>query len=181
MTYQNLDDIYALLAREHTAFAAATADLTADQIQFRPAEDAWTIAEIVEHIAITNSGFVRIAYKLIKQAEAAAAPQLAGLNLQHVLFSADGQQPLPRFSAPDAVKPHGGQSLADSFAKIEQAHADIQGARARLAASDCSACTFPHPAVGQLNPYQWLIVYGEHMERHRGQIERSKAAPDFPA
>ncbi|MBI1765699.1 MAG: DinB family protein [Acidobacteria bacterium] len=179
MIYHSLDDIYALLAREHTAFAAATAGLNEAQTQFRPAADAWTIAEIVEHIAITNSGFVRIGYKLINQAEAAGAPPLAGLDLKHVLLTDDGQ-PLPRFKAPDSVTPKGGQSLADSGAKIEQAHADIQGARARFAASDCSQQTFPHPAVGQLNPYQWLLVYGEHMERHRGQIERIKAAADFP-
>jgi uncharacterized damage-inducible protein DinB len=180
MHYNNLDDIYALIAREHTAFAAACANLGDAQTQFRPAENAWTIAEIVEHIAITNSGFVRIAYKLVKQAVAAGAPPLPGLNLKHVLLTDDGQ-PLLRFSAPDAVKPQGGQSLPDSFARIEQAHADIQGARPRLEASDCSQQTFPHPAVGQLNPYQWMIVWGEHMARHRGQIERIKAAAGFPA
>ncbi len=180
MHYASLDDLYALLAREHVSFTAAAANLNEAQTQFRPAPDHWTIAEIVEHIAIVNSGFVRIGYKLIKQAEAAGAPPLAGLDLQSVLLTGDGR-PLPKFKAPDAVKPQGGQSLADSFAKIEQAHADIQGARARLAASDCSQCTFPHPAVGQLNPYQWLIVWGEHLARHRGQLEAVKAAPGYPA
>lgn len=181
MIYQSLDDIYAMLAREHVAFAAAAAGLNDTQAQFRPAEDAWTIAEIAEHIAITNGGFVRIAYKLIKQSEAAATPPLAGLELKPVLLTDDGQQDPRRFPAPDVVKPKGGQSMTESFAKIEQAHADIQAARPRLEASDCSPATFPHPAVGQINPYQWLIVYGEHMDRHRGQIERIKAAPNFPA
>lgn len=180
MIYQSLDDIYAMLAREHVAFSAAVAGLTDFQAQFRPAEDAWTIAEIAEHLGITNGGFVRIAYKLIKQTEAAGAPPLAELELKHVLLTDDGQQNPRRFPAPDVVKPKGGQSLADSFAKIEQAHADIQGARPRLEASDCSQATFPHPAVGPINPYQWLIVFGEHMDRHRGQIERIKAEPGFP-
>ncbi len=181
MTYQSLADIYAMLAREHSAFAAATTGLTDAQTQFRPAQDSWTIAEIVEHIGITNSGFVRIAYKLIKQSEAAGAPPLAGLHLKDVLLTGDGQQDPRKFPAPDMVKPQGGQSLAASFAKIEQAHADIQAARARLEASDCSSATFPHPAVGQLSPYQWMILYGEHMDRHRQQIERIKATPEFPS
>lgn len=181
MIYQSLDDIYAMLAREHAAFAITTAGLNDAQAQFRPAADAWTIAEIAEHLGITNGGFVRIAYKLIKQSEAAEASPLTGLALKHVLLTDDGQQNPQPFPAPDLVKPKGGQSLADSFAKIEQAHADIQTARPRLEASDCSPATFPHPAVGQLNPYQWLIVYGEHLDRHRQQIERIKAAPTFPA
>lgn len=181
MIYQSLDDIYAMLAREHVAFTATIAGLNDVQTQFRPVDDAWTIAEIAEHLGITNGGFVRIAYKLIKQSEAAGATPLAGLELKHVLLTEDGQQNPRPFPAPDVVKPKGGQSLADSLAKIEQAHADIQTARPRLEASDCSPATFPHPAVGQINPYQWLIVYGEHMDRHRQQIERIKLAPNFPA
>ena len=180
MSYQSLDDIYAMLDREHAAFAAATNGLNEAQTQFRPAEDAWTIAEIAEHLGITNGGFVRIAYKLIKQSEAAGAAPLTGLALNHVLLTDDGQQNPRPFPAPDVVKPKGGQNLADSLAKIEQAHADIQTARPRLEGSDCSQATFPHPAVGPINPYQWMIVYGEHMDRHRGQIERIKAAPGFP-
>ena len=180
MHYAKLDDIYALIAREQAAFTATAANLNDAQANHRPAPDQWTIAEIVEHIAIVNGGFVRICYRLVKKAEAASAPPLAGLDLNSVLLKDDGQ-PLPKFQAPEAVRPQGGQSLADSLAKIEQAHADIQGAHARLAASDCSQQTFPHPAVGPLNPYQWLIVWGEHLARHRGQIENVKAAPGFPA
>jgi hypothetical protein len=180
MIYESLDDIYAMLAREHVAFAATIAGLNDAQTQFRPADDAWTIAEIAEHLGITNGGFVRIAYKLVKQSEAAGAAPLARLALNHVLRTEDGQQNPQPFPAPDVVKPKGGQRLADSLAKIEQAHADIQTARLRLEASDCSPATFPHPAVGPINPYQWLIVYGEHMDRHSGQIERIKAAPNFP-
>lgn len=181
MIYQNLDDIYAMLAREHVAFAATVAGLNDAQTQFRPATDAWTIAEIAEHLGITNSGFVRIAYKLIKQSEAAGAAPLAGLALNHVLLTEDGKQNPRPFPAPDVVKPKGGQSLTESLAKIEQAYADIQTARQRLEGSDCSPATFPHPAVGPINPYQWIIVYGEHMDRHRQQIERIKSAPNFPA
>ena len=180
MTYQSLADIYAMLARAHLTFAAGIANLNDAQTQFRPAADAWTIEEILEHLAITNGGFVRINYKLIKQAEAAGAPPLPGLNLKHILLTDDGQPNPLKFPAPETVKPKGGQRLSESCAKIEQAHTDIQAAQSRLAASDCSLPTFPHPAVGPLNAYQWLIVYGEHMDRHRQQIERLKAAPGFP-
>ena len=181
MIYQNLDDIYAMIEQQHARFVAAINGLNDAQAQFRPAIDEWSIAEIAEHISIANHSFLRITYKLLKQAEAASAPPLAGLSLHHVLLNEEGQQKPERFPAPEIVKPQGGQNIADSLVKLEQNLADFQTARPRLAAADCSQAKFPHPAVGELNVYQWLIVLGEHLDRHRGQIERLKAAPGYPA
>lgn len=181
MLYQNLADIHAMMEQEHTRFSTEVTQLTTEQAQFRPTPEQWTIAEIVEHIAITNNGFLRIGFKLLKQAEAAGAPPLAGLNLKHVLLTDDGQQNPVKFPAPEVVKPQGGQSVTDSLAKIEESRVGLAAALPRLQAADCSEYKFPHPAVGPINLYQWLIVWGEHMDRHRQQIQALKALPDFPA
>ena len=181
MLYQKLDDIYAMIEQQHTRFVAAISGLSDAQAQFRPAENEWSIAEIAEHIGSANNSFLRITYKLLKQAEAACAQPLAGLSLPHVLLDEQGRQNPQRFTAPEVVRPQGGQALAESLAKIAQNLADFQSARQRLEAVDCSQAKFPHPAVGELNAYQWMIVLGEHLDRHRGQIEHIKAAPGYPA
>jgi hypothetical protein len=180
MVYQRLDDIYAMIERQHARFVAAASGLNDAQAQFRPAEDEWSIAEIAEHIGIANNSFLRVTHKLLKQAEAAGALPLAGLSLPHVLLDEEGRQNPQRFDAPGIVRPQGGQALTDSLAKIAQSIADFQAVRPRLEAVDCSQAKFPHPAVGELNAYQWMIVLGEHLDRHRGQIERIKTAPMFP-
>jgi hypothetical protein len=181
MVYQKLDDIYVMIEQQQVGFVAAVSGLNDAQVQFRLAEDEWTIAEIAEHIGIVNGGFLRITYKLLKQAESAGAPPLAGLSLSYVLLDAEGRQNPARFPAPEIVRPKGGQAVADSLAKITQNWADFQIVRPRLEAADCSQPKFPHPAVGEINAYQWLIVMGEHLDRHCGQIERLKAAPGYPA
>jgi uncharacterized protein YfkK (UPF0435 family) len=181
MIYQNLDDIYAMIAQEHRRFVAEVAQITETQAAFRPSADDWSIAEIAEHLAITNNGFLRIGFKLLKQAEAAGAPPLSALNLKHVLLTDEGQQNPIKFPAPDVVKPQGGQALAASLAKIEESRAGLEAALPRLKAADCSEYKFPHPAIGPISAYQWLIVWGEHMDRHRQQIQRLKATPGFPA
>jgi hypothetical protein len=175
MNFRTLDEIYALMENEQAKFVAAVASLSEAQANHRPAENAWTIAEIAEHLAITNHGFLRITHKLLKQAEAAGAPPLSELNLTSVLLLPDGSQP-PPFAAPDRVKPQGGQALADSLAKLAESLAGFHEVRPRLAATDCSNEKFPHPAVGDINAYQWMIVQGEHLDRHRQQVERIKAA-----
>ena len=85
MVYQKLDDIYAMIEQQHARFVAAVNGLNDAQAQFTPAENEWSIAEIVEHIGIANNSFLRVTYKLLKKAEAASAPPLAGLSLPHVL------------------------------------------------------------------------------------------------
>ncbi len=34
--------------------------------------------------------------------------------------------------------------------------------------------TFPHPAYGPLDSYQWLLMLAHHSDRHIRQIERAK-------
>lgn len=181
MNYQSVDEIFAMIAREHAQFVAALANLSEAQASFRLADDEWTLAEIAEHVSITNSGFLRIGHKLLKGAEAAGAPPLASLDLPPVLLDAEGRQNPKRFPAPEVVKPQGSQTVAESLAKLEAAQIGLAEVLPRLSATDCSAGNFPHPAVGPINVYQWLIVWGEHLNRHQQQIQRVKSAAGFPA
>ena len=38
----------------------------------------------------------------------------------------------------------------------------------------------PHPALGTLDAYQWILLISAHSERHTKQIEEVKADPNFP-
>jgi hypothetical protein len=40
---------------------------------------------------------------------------------------------------------------------------------------------YPHPALGPINAYQWLLVMGGHESRHRRQINGIKADANYPA
>jgi len=38
----------------------------------------------------------------------------------------------------------------------------------------------PHPVLGPLDAYQWILLISAHSERHTKQIEEVKADPNFP-
>jgi hypothetical protein len=38
----------------------------------------------------------------------------------------------------------------------------------------------PHPVLGPLDGYQWILLISAHSERHTKQIEEVKADPNFP-
>ncbi len=179
MIYHTIADILAANERAQERFVEAVSDLTEAQADFRPDENQWTIAEIVEHISIVNDGFLRLMRKLLKEAESAPKPPKADLNLGHTALDENGNQP-PPFQAPDRVRPQGGARVEDSLAKMRDSLAGFAEIRSRLEAVDLSEQVFPHPAFGPLNAYQWMILLGEHEDRHREQIERVKASAGFP-
>ncbi|MDX2033203.1 MAG: DinB family protein [Blastocatellia bacterium] len=181
MTYNTMDDILAANEASHTRFHAATASLSEAQLQFRPEAGRWTIGEIAEHVAIVNDGFLRITHKLLRQAEAAGKPARAVLDLGPILPPSAGEQNSPKFSAPERVHPTGTLTLADAFAKMRETLDGFAAIQSRIEATDLSEETFPHPAFGPFNAYQWMILLGEHQDRHRLQIEDVKAAAGFPA
>jgi len=180
MIYHTITDILAANEQAQARFMAAISNLTDAQADFRPNENQWTIAEIVEHVSIVNDGFLRLAHKLLKEAESAAKPPKTDLNLGHTSLDENGRQHPEPFQAPDRVRPQGGARIADSLAKIGATLAGLMEIRSRLEAVDLSEQIFPHPFLGPINAYQWLVLLGEHEDRHRGQIDRLKSTAGFP-
>jgi len=179
MIYHTIADILAANERAQARFKAAVSNLSEAQAKFRPDENQWTIAEIVEHVSIVNDGFLRLTHKLLKEAESAPRPPKPDLNLGHTSLDENGRQRGP-IQAPERVRPQGDARIEDSLAKIRTSLDGLAEIRSRLEAVDLSEQMFPHPALGPINAYQWLVLLGEHEDRHHGQIERLKATAGFP-
>jgi uncharacterized damage-inducible protein DinB len=175
MIYHTIADILAANEQAQARFIAAVSNLTEAQANFRPDENQWSIAEIVEHISIVNDSFLRITHKMLKEAESAPRSPRTDLNLGHTSLDENGQHHPGPFQAPDRVRPQGGVSVADSLSKMRASLAGFTEIQSRLEAVDLSEQSFPHPVLGPINAYQWMVLLGEHEDRHRGQIESLKA------
>jgi uncharacterized damage-inducible protein DinB len=180
MIYHTISDILAANEQAQERFTAAVSNLTEAQADFRPDENQWTIAEIVEHVSIIDNNVLRLAHKLLKEAESAPKPPKPDLNLGHTSLDENGRQHPGSFPAPDRVRPQGGVRVDDSLAKMRVALAGFAEIQSRLEAVDLSEQMFPHPFIGPISLYQWMVLLGEHEDRHRGQIERLKASAGFP-
>ena len=64
-----------------------------------------------------------------------------------------------------------GQALLDGLSGSRSA---LLAEVARAAAHDLSRLTFPHPVLGRLDMYQWLLYTAQHELRHLHQIERAR-------
>jgi hypothetical protein len=181
MAYNSIAEIFAANEAAQAQFAAVMTGLTNEQANFRPADDRWTIAEIAEHVGIVNDGFLRITHKLLKQAEAAGKPPKNTLNAGYTSLNENGGQNSTKFSAPDRVKPQGDVTIETALARMRETLDGFNAIRSRIEATDLSEEKFPHPAFGEINAYQWMILLGEHQDRHLAQVEAVKRTAGFPA
>ena len=197
MIYQSIADIYAANDTVRRRLTARVENLSEAQQNFRPAEGAWSIAEIMDHLSIIERNMVQLIGMLLKKSDGAAAAINAGDaggagdgDAQTAAAVAPPFQPFSldsfvdqirdvKLTAPERVRPGGNVTLADALAALGRTRAEIEAMRPRLERADLGAATYPHPAFGELNTAQWLAFISEHEARHLRQIENLMAAPGF--
>lgn len=191
MIYQNIADIYEANDTVRRRLAARLENLSEAQQTFRPAEGVWSVAEIIDHLSITEQNMVQLIVMLLNKSaidagagagdDGGGAPTAAGtppfqpFSLDHFIE----QVREVKLTAPERVRPGGNVTLADALASLRRTRADIEALRPRLEAADLGAATYPHPAFGEFNSAQWLAFIGLHEGRHLRQIENLMAAPGF--
>lgn len=185
MIYHSIGEIFDGIDETRGRLVNRVAGLSRAQENFRPAADAWTIAEIVEHVSIIEGQLVRLTALLLKQAEASSgAPARVGVESGEAAPIVDLRAILERaakekYQSPEMARPRGDATVADSLAKLRETRASILALRPRFEAADLSQVKYPHPVFGPLDLYQWLAFIGIHEDRHLRQIERLMSAPEF--
>jgi uncharacterized damage-inducible protein DinB len=170
------------ITAEREKFLATAQGLSDAQLNFKPAEDQWSIREIFHHIWMVEGLTARLLANLLKQAVENNLPEDAdseGSVLQSM--AAHAEKLGNKFQAPERVVPLDALPLAESIDKMGETRAKLLQPLDELCRYDVTSMLFPHPALGPINAYQWLLVMGGHESRHRRQINRIKEDADYPA
>ena len=178
MTFHDIEEIYRDKERVLDAIAKAVLPLSASQLSFRPAAGAWSVAEIVEHLAIVEPGMIRVVGSLAEKAESNRGTAVASLEVtldDGIRTGATGKFK----TRPDAV-PTGNVPAGESLKTLRRIQAELLDLRPRLGAVDVSSVKFPHRALGDMTLGQWCAFIGAHEERHLGQIRSVISSASFP-
>lgn len=170
MKYQTIGDIYASNDKIHEQTKQLMASLTDEQKSDLPDGEKWTIAEIVEHIAIVQDGMAKISAKLLTQAQAAGKSSDGAARLSENFAAKAVEAQKLKFEAPDRVSPTGKQTVEESLTKIEETQRALKDLRPLFESVECSDFKFPHPFMGDLTAHEWLALVGGHEARHLRQI-----------
>jgi len=136
-----------------------------------PGPDRWSVAQVLQHLTLIENRVGRLVNKRIAGARAdGLGPELETgpiLNTRHAAKIADRSL---RVTAPEETRPPSDIDAASAWAALEQSR---QALRAAVISGDglaLSEVKHPHPVLGEINLYQWILFVGSHEARHTAQV-----------
>ena len=148
------------------------ASLPRETLTVRTSDDGWTIAQILEHLAIVEDGSGRLFSKMLKNAEASGeresdSSSVLGVNDQYSIATSNA-----RITAPEHIRPTAGLSPEESMMRLDASRERLKAAMRRASGLALGKVSTPHPAFGPFSAYQWLLSTAQHERRHMRQIRR---------
>jgi hypothetical protein len=165
-----IDALVALLKRYRTGLGNALSAVPVSVRNMAPGNDRWAVAQVLEHLAVTEHSVTRLFGGFLARAGVRADNEVFDkdtfereMDLPFILDRSRkiiGPQPPDKLDAGEAWS-----ALTDSrrerLTGLEQARGRRLEDRTR-----------PHPATGErLNAYQWIAFIALHEGRHAAQIE----------
>jgi uncharacterized damage-inducible protein DinB len=158
-------------------FLASISGLSEAQWKFKPAPDRWSIAEVAEHIALSEETILGLVTERVLKAPPAPAGE-AKVTDEKVIQAVTDRS--GKVQAPEMLKPVGKWAsqaeLAQSFEQRRTHTIDY----VKTTQDDLRGHAGPHPALGTIDGYQWVLLLAAHSARHTAQIEEVKADPGYP-
>jgi DinB superfamily len=145
-----------------------------DRLCRRAAPDGWSVAEILEHLRMVESGVARLITKRVGQAreaglgeEKSTAPVLPSFDR----YSAILEKAVMK--SPPTVVPRANIDISDALEGLESSREALRAAVVSATGLSLGEIKHTHQILGELDLYQWLIFVGHHEGRHKKQIERT--------
>jgi len=167
------------LQATHDAFLKSIAGLSEKQWRFKPAPDRWSVAEVSEHIAVSESTIFGLIQSKFMTSPAAPEKraEVAGKDETVLKMVPDRSH---KVQAPEFLKPTNRWATREELTKAFEDSRKATMDYVRTTNDDLRDHFGPHPVLGTLDAYQWILLISAHSERHTKQIEEVKADPNFP-
>jgi hypothetical protein len=146
--------------------------LSAAQLAFQMTPESWSVAQVVEHLAIAEPQYWDTVAKSLAQPPAKDAGSVTDADI--LWYGIDRTQ---RDKTGDARVPKGKfASAADALAEFRKLRATIREF-SKTTQADLRAHRLQG---GNMQVYQWVLMISTHAQRHILQIREIKAHAGFP-
>jgi uncharacterized damage-inducible protein DinB len=177
MTAAERETVLRDLAESRARLVRTMEGLSREQLHYQAAPGRWTVAEIVEHVIFVEGRVHGLIQKSLSEGPAPSKRSVMEGKDSELVTNTTGRE--PRFQAPEPIWPCGrwpDERLLKEFETTRQRTREF----ASSTEADLRKHFFPHPVLGELDLYQWLLLVGAHCERHRAQCEEVMASAGFP-
>lgn len=152
--------------------------LSPAQWNYKPAGRGWSVAEITEHLTVTEgSVFAGVQQALAAPATPEKKSETAGKDEMIMKNLPDRSR---KVQAPETITPTGRWSSRDALMAEFKTRRDKTIGFIEKTPADLRSHMFPHPFLKTLDSYQWMLFLAAHSDRHIQQMREVMADPGFP-
>jgi len=169
--HARIKELFDYLDVQREGLRAAVESIPEGRRELQPAPDRWSVAGVIEHLALLEARLAGLFKKRI--AEGRAAGLGPDTETSSVIASRDVAILLDRtrrLTAPEVVQPKTNMDAASAWRALEQAR---EGLRSTILEGDGLALNeivHPHLVFGPMDLYKWIAFVGGHEARHTAQI-----------
>ena len=178
LSQQERDSLVKHLEQTRQAFVVSVSGLSDAQWTFKAGPDRWSIAEVAEHIAISETTIHQLVTDQVLKAP--AVPRNPNPVSDEALLAGLLDR-TSKFQAPEMLKPTNRWASRDALVKDFLAAREKTATYVKTTTDDLRGHAGPHPVFKMLDGYQWLLLLSGHSARHTAQIEEVKTATGYPA
>lgn len=180
---RNLAEVAAELDRSRAVVLANLDGLDQAQLDRCPEPGRWSAGEAAHHLTLIERNIVKLLGPLLRAAVAAGLPA-ARADADSVLERLDRfriEERVRRVEARESGIPRHGLTRAELIDGLAAARAELRALMEAAAPHDVSGVIHKHPALGDLNLYEWLLFVAKHELRHASQIREVRESIGAPA
>jgi hypothetical protein len=169
--HSRIEEVINYLDGERSALRAAVERVPPGLRDQQPGPDRWSVALVLEHLGIIEKRVGLGMAKWVGDArDGALGPETDTASVMNSLPRALIVDRSQRRSAPEEVRPPGDIDATAAWEVLESTRGALRSAFLSGDGLALSEVVQPHPILGPINLYQWMLFVGSHEERHTAQI-----------
>ena len=161
----NLKPILLKLDKTRRELLRAADQVPAGHWQTAPSEGRWSAGGVIGHLTMVER-YVLSSADRISRNEPKRWPFYRRFHLPFAMV----ERRLLKRKAPQRVEPQALGSKEEMLAEFREVRERTLAFLDETKSRDLSAYRWPHPFIGTLNVYEWLLFVGSHEVRHTKQM-----------
>ena len=165
------EEVLNYLDTQRQALRAAIDAVPAPARNTQPAVDRWSVAQVLDHLAMIDRRVaIGISKWIMEARDAGLGPETETTSVLNTIPAERITDRTRRVEAPQEIRPRTDVDAETAWTELEQARAKLRAAFLNGDGLALAQVMQPHPVLGPINIYQWALFVGSHEARHTLQI-----------
>ena len=169
---KELLDLFSELENERLTLISGISENAPELLVKKPAPDRWSVTEVILHLSKAEEGALK--YMRIKLKHGGHKKASIGSAIKQKLLNFAISLPI-KYSAPNVIKldEEGNTTFAQAVEDWGRIRSELKKEYESVDENILDHELFKHPSAGKLSIMQSLKFMRQHVQRHKGQIERT--------